>query len=61
MEDNMEKNGKQDDSKINIFQEHEVTYWAKELNVSPEQLKKAVDQVGPKVEDVKKVLTESRR
>jgi hypothetical protein len=53
--------GKQDDVRINVFQEHEVTYWAKELNVSAEQLKKAVDQVGPMVKDVKQVLTQSRR
>ncbi|WP_081169986.1 DUF3606 domain-containing protein [Niastella populi] len=56
----MGKTGKQDDIQINIFHEHEVTYWAKELNISPEQLKKAVDQVGPRVDDVKKVLTGSR-
>jgi hypothetical protein len=61
MPDDLKNTGKQDDIRINVHQEHEVTYWAKELNVSPEQLKEAVDKVGPMVEDVRKILTPSRR
>jgi uncharacterized protein DUF3606 len=41
MADYPKKTGKQDDIRMNVHQEHAVTYWAKELNVAPEQLKKS--------------------
>ena len=54
MSDDLKNTGKQDDIRININQEHEVTYWTKELNVTPDELKKAIGVVGPMVKDVKK-------
>ena len=51
------KTGKADYSRISIGLSHEVTYWAKQLNTSPESLKKAVAAVGPMVNDIKKWLS----
>jgi hypothetical protein len=56
MPDDKSKTGKQDDIRINVNQDHEVTYWTKELGVSAEKLKAAVAAVGPMVKDVKKYL-----
>lgn len=54
MADDKSKKGPRDASRINVNEEYELQYWTKELNVSPEELKKAVQQVGPMVADVKK-------
>jgi len=56
MPDDPKNVGKQDDTRINVNQQHEVTYWSKELNVTPEELRKAVEQVGPMVGAVRKHL-----
>lgn len=56
MADDLSKTGKGDDSRINVNQTHEITYWTKALNTSPERLKKAVAAVGPMVKDVRKWL-----
>lgn len=54
--DNLNKTGKQDDTRININQSHEVEYWTKKLGVSEAKLREAVGQVGVMVVDVKKYL-----
>jgi hypothetical protein len=56
MPDNLKNTGKQDDSRINVNQDHEVTYWTKELGVTAEKLREAVKAVGPMVKDVRKYL-----
>lgn len=56
MPDNLKNTGKQDDSRINVNQDHEVSYWTKELGVTADRLKEAVKAVGPMVKDVKKYL-----
>jgi hypothetical protein len=56
MADNPKKTGRQDDSRINVEQEHEVRYWAEKLGVSWEQLRTAVQAAGPMVKDVQKHL-----
>jgi len=56
MSDNLTKTGKADDSRINIHQQHEVQYWTRALGVTAEQLKAAVQAVGPMVKDVKRHL-----
>lgn len=56
MADDLKNTGKQDDIRINVNQDHELTYWSKILGVSAEQLKAAVKAVGPMVKDVKKYL-----
>ena len=42
-----------DRSKINTSQDHELRYWAKELGVSPEELRAAVQAVGPSADKVR--------
>jgi hypothetical protein len=50
------KIGKGDDTRINVGQTHEINYWTRQLNTSPDRLKKAVAAVGPLAKDVKKWL-----
>ena len=40
MADDRSKTGKDDYSRINIHQTHEINYWTKQLNTSPDRLKK---------------------
>jgi uncharacterized protein DUF3606 len=54
MTDDLKQTGKLDDTRIHIEWNHEVSYWSKRFNVSPEQLRKAVELVGPLVKDVKR-------
>jgi hypothetical protein len=56
MVDDVQQTGKLDDTRIHIEWNHEVSYWSKRFNVSPEQLRKAVESVGPLVKDVKRQL-----
>jgi hypothetical protein len=46
----------QDRSKINIHEPHEVQYWTRHLNISKDQLQKAVDKVGNAAAAVRKEL-----
>jgi hypothetical protein len=50
-----------DTTRINIYEEHELNYWIKELNVSKEELRMAVMEVGTSAEAVKKYLEEKNR
>jgi uncharacterized protein DUF3606 len=54
--DDLKKRGPQDRSKINMQEDYEVKYWAKELGVSREELQKAVDKVGNSAAAVRKEL-----
>jgi len=56
MPDDPNLTGKADDSRINVGQEHEVSYWSRELGVTPERLREVIGRVGPMVADVKKAL-----
>lgn len=56
MPDDPNLRGEGDRERINIHQEHELRYWSEKLGVSPEDLKKAVEDVGPMVKDVEKEL-----
>ena len=46
MSDDLNKRGQQDQSRINVHEEHEVRYWTEALGVSREELARAVEQVG---------------
>ena len=52
MPDDLTKTGSADDRRINIHQDHEVRYWSQHLQVTPDKLRKAVQAVGPMVDDV---------
>ncbi|MDO9441181.1 MAG: DUF3606 domain-containing protein [Beijerinckiaceae bacterium] len=56
MSDDLKNKGQQDRSKIAMGEEHEVKYWTKHLNVSREQLQRAVDKVGNSAAAVRKEL-----
>jgi Protein of unknown function (DUF3606) len=57
MADDLKQTGKADDQRINVAQDHELNYWSKELGVSREQLRSAVQQAGPLVKDVRRHLS----
>lgn len=59
MPDNRTKTGKQDRSRINVNQAHELRYWTKKFKVSADVLRAAVHAVGPMVNDVEAFLRES--
>ena len=52
MADNPGIRGQQDRSRINLSQEHEVRYWSEKLGITPDELKKAGEQVGPMADAV---------
>ena len=56
MPDDLKDTGKQDDIRVNVHEPYEVRDWAKTLGVTPDQLRDAVEKVGPMVKDVKKQL-----
>ena len=53
MADKLRSVGRDEDVRINIDQEHEVSFWSKTFAVSPEELLAAVAKVGPRVKDVR--------
>jgi hypothetical protein len=53
MADDLKQTGKTDDSRINIKQDHEVSYWRTKFGVTAEQLKEAVRKVGDRVRNVR--------
>jgi len=56
MADDLKQTGRQDDQRINVEQDHELSYWSKELGVSRAELRSAVQQAGPLVKDVRQHL-----
>lgn len=56
MADDKSKTGGQDRSRINVNEDYELRDWSKKFGVTPSELKKAVEKVGPMVADVKKEL-----
>ncbi|MBS7231518.1 DUF3606 domain-containing protein [Flavobacterium psychroterrae] len=57
MSDDLNKKGSQDRSRININEDHEVTYWTKKFGVTKKQLEDAVKKAGSTSADaVEKVL-----
>jgi len=54
--DNLTKKDQPDRSKINMLEDYEVKYWAKELGVSKDELRKTVDKVGNSAAAVRKEL-----
>lgn len=56
MSDDLTNRGAQDRARINVNEDHELRYWTKELEVSEQRLKEAVNAAGVSVEAVKKHL-----
>jgi hypothetical protein len=57
MADDLKQTGRADDQRINVDQDHELNYWSKELGVSRDELRSAVQQAGPMVRDVRQHLS----
>jgi Protein of unknown function (DUF3606) len=60
MSDDKTNRGAADRNRINIHEEYEVRDWSKRLGVSPEELKKAIQQVGTSADAVRKHLVNNR-
>jgi Protein of unknown function (DUF3606) len=56
MADDLTKRGKPDRDRVNVHEDWELRDWAKELGVTPQQLKDAEKKVGPMVKDIKREL-----
>jgi hypothetical protein len=56
MSDNLKIRQPLDAKKVNVHEQWELSYWTKQLGVSAERLKQAVQAVGPMVADVKRHL-----
>ena len=56
MTDNLTKRDQPDRSKINMNHAYEVHCWTKRLNISKEELQKAVEKVGNSAAAVRKEL-----
>jgi hypothetical protein len=56
MSDDKTKWGSQDRRRVNISEDYEVRYWAEKFGVTPEQLKAAVQKVGPLADAVEREL-----
>lgn len=58
MSDNPLEPGAQPHDRINVLVESELEYWSKELDVSRALLARAINEVGERVEDVKRRIAE---
>ena len=56
MPDNPSIRGDGDRQRINVDQDHEVRYWSQKLGVTPDQLRQAVQDVGPMAKAVEQRL-----
>ena len=56
MPDDRTKTGPADDKRVNVHEDYELRYWSDKFSVTHDQLKAAVREVGPMVDDVKRRL-----
>ena len=56
MSDNLKDRGPQDRNRVNVNEDWEVRYWTQEFGVNEDQLRKAVQKVGPSADAVRKAL-----
>jgi len=56
MADDKTKVGKGDRDRINTSEDYELNDWSKHFGVSKDQIKQAVNKVGPMVRDVEREL-----
>ncbi|MES3020820.1 MAG: DUF3606 domain-containing protein [Pseudomonadota bacterium] len=56
MSDNVLEPGPQDYDRVNVNVEAELEYWTKQFGVSREQLAMAIEEVGPRIPDLKRKL-----
>jgi hypothetical protein len=56
MSDDLNKRGPADRARVNVNEAHEARYWASKWGVSEEELRAAVERVGPMADDVERAL-----
>jgi hypothetical protein len=56
MADDVKQTGKADDTRINVDQDHELSYWSEKFGVSRDKLRAAVAKAGPMVKNVEREL-----
>ena len=56
MADNLNETGHPDGARINVNQDHELTYWSRRFGVSRDKLREAVAKAGPLVRNVEREL-----
>jgi hypothetical protein len=61
MSDDKTKSGGQDRKRISVTQEHELRDWSKKFGVTPDELKKAVADVGDSAEKVEQHFRDRKR
>lgn len=61
MSDDLKNPGPEDGKRISLTEAHEVAYWTKALNITEEQLGKAVAAVGHMAKDVRIYLDGQER
>lgn len=61
MADDKTQTGQRDRDHISLSEEYEVQDWSKKFNVSPNELRNAVKEVGNNAKDVEAFLSAGRR
>jgi hypothetical protein len=56
MADDLRNPGRPDRDRINVNEDYELRDWAKKFGVSPEELRRAVQQVGDRADAVRQHL-----
>lgn len=59
MSDDTNKTGNPDRQRINMSEDYERRDWSKKFGVSEDELRRAVDKVGPMADDVARELGKS--
>ena len=54
--ENVLEPGPQDYDRINVLVEAELAYWTRQFGVTRAQLAAAIEQAGPRIADLRKVL-----
>lgn len=54
MSDNPLEPGPQDYDRVNVNVESELEYWSRELGISRARLAEAIEEVGPRVPDIRR-------
>ena len=61
MADNKEKTDNRDRSKINVNEPYELQYWSEKFNVTPDELRNAVERAGTQNADQIEQALNSRK
>ena len=56
MSENVLEPGPEDYDRINVLVEAELVYWTEQFGVSRAQLAQAIQEVGPRIPDLRRVL-----